>query len=249
MKRRQMLTGVGSVAAVAATSGCLGYGVVSTSDIEDRKETIADLRETVQQRDAKVSQLESRITSLEDRIGTLNQTLEKRETELEELTAERNSLESQLSSLEAEKVEARRKQLFYLYDLAYRLTQVSDGDFTDAGDEWEAENYQFASRLFASAYAGYDSARGACSDIVDLADARSWGSARDAADEAATALMYWRDASNHYSSAAINYANGYYDEGDSDYDKAVNDHEKAQSYTIIEPSKFRDELGLSANTV
>jgi len=223
-------SGVGLV----SLSGCMGYTVKRTQEIDD-------LETKLQNRTEQVEDLETEIQNQSEKIDELNQRIESLEQENSDQTDQINSLESELES-------EKEKQILYLY--GYGMTDYNDGIdyYNRAIDYIDDENYEAARADLNVSSAYFDSAAtsfGASGDQATEIGANTVQSWCETANQKASQMA---SATSDYQVGMAYYAEGRYNDGDDYLDRGDAHYDSAEGYEMRDRSTLEDELGTSIDS-
>lgn len=223
MDRRNFLRVVGGSGATVALSGCLGYDVVSSSEIEEHKKRMTTLEE---ENEGLRDQIESKDALLEDK----NETIESLQTDVEELETQTET--------------QRKETIVTLYDAGLELGQNGESATDSAWTSWEGEDYILASEWFATAYSYFDSGAYELELARDLADENGYDSARSACESTRQYCAYMREASVSYENMAYYTEIGDDQEASNSQDLGNQNYNQAMQFSVDSVEELRVKLDL-----
>ena len=251
MDRRHFLTLVGA-GSVPAVSGCLGYELTSSEELESKDDEIADLEaeisdleDELEGRDADVEELETEVDEYEAEIADLEDEIADLEDEVEQRDGDIEDLEEELEDRRAELTELVEARLVSLYEAAYDGYELAEDEFDRAVEVAEREEYAAAIANFGSALGHYNATTSFTYRVVTLAEDRdedAYAEAIELATDANIHAQYMTEAADAYSLASQYFANGDSSQGE----RAANDGEaaleeaRAHDFTSLE--EFRASL-------
>ncbi len=220
MNRRRFLT-VGSTVGLSLASGCLGYSVVSTDEMESRK---------------------ARIDSLEQTTANLNATLREREDRIESLEAELSAATNETDRLKRERRTLIEDQLSALYRAGSRFYTGGEESYQTGNGAANDREYTAASRAFGVAFGKFDGATEFFYRTYQLAETDGYTDGMDVSEAANEYCVAMRDACDDFSVAMRRYANGDDSEGDDLVESGNALYEEAQNYAVRRPAHFDSQL-------
>lgn len=243
--RRQALKGAVSIGSLAALSGCLGYEVVSSSDLDEQDDRISTLERQVTERD-------ERVADLTDRLADRNQTIDTLESDLETARSERDTaqdraeeLENEIATLEADLARTRKGKIYDFYDSANEIALQGDSNYNTGIDEYDSGNYRVAADYFFQAAMFYDASQYLFGRAETFAMEAEFTEASGLAGEAAENVWNWSWVATYYGRASVHYADDEFNDGDADIDEGDTYYNQQQNYQTTAPSAFADTLDYS----
>lgn len=183
MHRRTFVKTVGATMATASVAGCLGYDLVSTSDVEARQATIDQQSTDIEQLQTTVEERESQIATLESEVEAAESDVADLETELESSRTARDGAIITMYSLGDD-------------DYWTGADRFADGESRRGSESWSraAVAYSDAAHRFQSAAVAYDQARRHAENAGYTDAAEIAAAASEAAIPAAEACSLLGDA-------------------------------------------------------
>lgn len=236
MDRRDFLTTSAGIG-IVSLSGCLGYRVVESSDVKQRKRELRNKEEKVQELNEKIENLNSKIDTKNNQISELESNVENKNQQIE-------SLQGEVEDLEAEKEQQVKKFISTTYDDGLRFENVASDEYSRGKSEYDSENFTNASRLLSAAFAHFDSA----TEFFYLAGQKcrdnGYSEAESICVDSNNYAVNMADASDHFALAASYYATGDTSNGDTQVEQGNTDYNTAQDYSVESLGTLQTELGL-----
>lgn len=227
MDRRHFVTVVGA-GTVTALSGCLGYELTSSEQIETKDDEIANL-------EAEISDLEDDIEQYEEEIAALEADVEQRDNEIA-------SLETDLDDLRADRKSLVEAQLADLYEAGHGFYELAQTEFQRGTSAFENREFSRAAGNFSSAFGHYDAAVNLTYHVVTLAEEETYTNAVDLATESNLYAQNMKESAERYSVGAQYYATDRSSQGETEADDGQSAFESAQEYRFAALSEFTDTV-------
>lgn len=251
MDRRHFVTAVGS-GGIAALSGCLGYELTSSEELESKDDEIADLEaeisdleEDLEQRDSEIEELESEIEQYESEVADLEAEITDLEDQIERRDGEIETLETELEDRRAELTKLVETQLSALYESGHTGYEIAEGEFERAVKVADRGEYPAAVANFAGALGHYDGVVSLTYRVVALAEERdedAYSEVIDLATEANIYAQYMKEAANSYSLAYQHRINGDSSQAENAAAEGESAFNNAQEYRFPSVREVREVL-------
>lgn len=202
-----------ATAAVGALSGCLGYQVEKTEDVENRTQRISRLED-------RANQLEADIASLETDLKQSEQSVDEQRQQLADLRVE---------------------HLMTVYELADDDAAYASGAWSSAWEEFEVNNFQSAGMYFERAYGTYGAAVRGFARARELSREYDFD-VTDIINDTRLYEHNMSESAFDMLNACVYYADGEQTMASSYYDRAEAHYDDAQAYGYTTPDEFEDLL-------
>ena len=216
MNRREFLA-ISGVGAVTATTGCLGYTIQSTDEIDRRQ--------------ARIDELENRIDGIE--------------SELNSTQTENAELEDEVTELENDLTDAQSEQILWLYSSGINHYNNGIDKYRSGFDYFSEENYtatraemNVAVGYFDAATDNFDVASNRASDDEEISVESYCSDASSKSNQLALACSDYQTGAYYYTQNENTTAENYIDDGDRHYSNM-------ESYELRDLSTLEDELGIT----
>lgn len=251
MDRRHFVTAVGS-GSITALSGCLGYELTSSEELESKDDEIADLEDEIagleadlEQRDADIEELEREVEQYEAEIADLEAEIADLDGEIERRDDDIEALEDELEDRRAELTELVESQLAALYEVGHGGYRTAQGEFERAVEVADRGEYPAAIANFAGAFGHYDGSISFTYRVVSLAEERDEDAYADVIELATDAnihAQYMKEAANSYSLAYQHHVNGDSSRAEEAAAEGESAFDDAQEYRFPPVEEVRDAL-------
>lgn len=251
MRRRTILTA--AVSGVAGLSGCLGYTVQSTDEIEQQDQRVENLESTVSEQQAAIDNQSTEISSLktenaarQERIATLEKQKESLSDRISDLQSQANSLEGENDELQQEIQQLQQEKILVLYQRGEEMQAFAASDWEEGRTAWANDNWGTASMYLFRAEGQYVNTYNEWMDAETLMSEMDATNAASIISDGMSYVEHMKFAANNYANAAYYYSYG--EDGQAvslkqDGDAQYND---AQQYELPAESDIKDALDSTA---
>ena len=233
MDRRTFLETGGGAALAAGLAGCMGYDVVSSSDIEEKNQRLTEQRRRLENQSTRLESLNSSLGERQEQLQRQNQTVD--------------SLRSRLESAEAATVTERKEAVVGLYDAGHTMSEAGTelGQQANSGLENNSGTITEIAAVYAMAGAYFQSGSHAFEKARDAAEEQNQAEARDTCETARKYALTRRNQHMANSEALNEFDKGNSDAGSRKLDEASQAKDAADSLTLESVETLRQELDLA----